>query len=64
MIESRVVETAPPIYSGQDSTWKFAKLEDGVETQVPLFVGPGEIVRLDLKSGRYQERVREKKRSA
>ena len=64
VIEARVAETAPPIHSGQDNTWKFAKLENGVEIQVPLFVGPGEIVRIDVKSGRYLERVREKKRSA
>jgi elongation factor P len=64
VIEARVAETAPPIHSGQDNTWKFAKLENGVEIQVPLFVGPGEIVRIDIKSGRYLERVREKKRSA
>src|SRR5690348_8391466 len=60
VIEARVAETAPPIHSGQDNTWKFAKLENGVEIQVPLFVGPGEIVRIDIKSGRYLERVREK----
>lgn len=64
VIEARVAETAPPIHSGQDNTWKFAKLENGVEIQVPLFVGPGEIVRIDVKSGRYLERVREKRRSA
>ena len=64
VIEARVAETAPPIHTGQDNTWKIAKLENGVEIQVPLFVGPGEMVRVDVKSGRYLERMREKKRSA
>lgn len=64
VIEARVAETAPPLHSGQDTTWKFAKLENGVEIQVPLFVAPGEMVRIDVKSGHYLERVREKKRSA
>lgn len=64
VIEARVAETASPIHSGQDNTWKFARLENGVEIQVPLFVGPGEMVRIEVKSGRYLERVREKKRSA
>ena len=64
VIEARVGETAPPIHSGQDNTWKNARLENGVKIQVPLFVGPGEVVRVDVKSGRYLERVREKKRSA
>jgi elongation factor P len=64
VVEARIAETAPPIHSGQDNTWKHAKLENGVTIQVPLFVGPGEMVRVDMKTGRYLERVREKKRSA
>jgi elongation factor P len=64
VMEVRIAETALPIHSGQDNTWKEARLENGMTIQVPLFVGPGEIVRVDVKSGRYMERVREKKRSA
>ena len=57
-MEVRVAETASPVHSGQENTWKEARLETGVQIQVPLFVAPGETVRIDLKTGRYLERVR------
>ena len=64
VVDARIVETAPPIHSGQDNTWKEAKLDNGTIVQVPLFVGPGEIIRVEVKTGRYLERIRERKRSA
>jgi elongation factor P len=57
-MEGKVAETAPPTHSGQENTWKEARLENGVQIQVPLFIAPGETVRIDLKTGRYLERVR------
>jgi len=63
--EARVATTAPAMHSSQDNAWKEAKLENGLAIHVPLFIAPGEIVRVDLKTGRYVERVRaERKRSA
>lgn len=56
-LEARVKITAPPARSQQDSGKKEATLENGLTVQVPLFVAPGEIVRVDLKTGRYVERV-------
>lgn len=56
-LEARVVSTAPPSRSQQDSGRKEATLENGLIIQVPLFVGPGETVSVDLMSGRYVERV-------
>lgn len=65
VVESRVATTAPPSHSQQDSAWKEATLENGLTTRVPLFIAPGETVRVDVKSGRYVERARaERKRSA
>jgi len=62
-VEMRVADTAPPVHSQQDSTWKEAKLENGVEIQVPLFIAAGEMVRVEVETGRYLERVRvERKR--
>jgi elongation factor P len=58
VIESRVATTAPPARSQPDSGRKEATLENGLSIQVPLFVAPGEIVTVDLKTGRYVERVR------
>jgi elongation factor P len=57
-VEARVVSTAPPQRSQQDSGRKEATLDNGLTVQVPLFVGPGELVSVDLKTGRYLERIR------
>jgi elongation factor P len=63
--EARVADTAPAVHSQQDNTWKEATLDTGVQIQVPLFVERGEIVRVEVETGRYLERVRlERKRGA
>jgi elongation factor P len=56
-VEARVKTTTPPSRGQQDTSRKEATLENGMKIQVPLFVGPGEAVRIDLKTGRYVERV-------
>lgn len=64
-IEARVVDTAPPVHAQQDSTWKEAVLDNGLQILVPLFIAPGELVRVDVRTNQYLERVRgERKRSA
>lgn len=63
--EARVQRTAPPVHSQQDSAWKEATLENGLSIQVPLFIAPGEVLRVDVKTGRYVERAHsERRRSA
>ena len=65
IMEARVAETAPATRSQQDSAWKEATLENGVVIRVPLFIAPGDSVRVDLRNGRYLERVHaERKRIA
>ena len=65
IVEARVAETAPAVHSQQDNTWKEATLDTGVQIQEPLFVERGEIVRVEVETGRYLERVRlERKRGA
>jgi elongation factor P len=65
ILDARVADTAPPVHAQQDSTWKAAVLENGLPIQVPLFIAPGEVVRVEVKTGRYIERARgERKRSA
>jgi elongation factor P len=56
--EARVVNTAPPAHSQQDSAWKEATLENGLSIRVPLFIAPGELVRVDVATGHYVERAR------
>ena len=36
---------------------KPAKLETGVTIQVPLFVGTGDLIRVDTRTGSYVSRV-------
>jgi len=63
--EARVVETAPPVHSQQEGAWKEATLENGLSIQVPLFIAAGEVVRVDVRTARYIDRVRaERKRGA
>jgi len=65
IVEAKVETTAAPIHAQQDSAFKEATLENGLEIKVPLFIGPGETVRVEVKTGRYVDRVRtEKKKGA
>ena len=57
-MELRVVDTAPPVHNTQDSTWKQAKLENGVQVMVPQFIKQGDSVRLDTAELRYMDRVK------
>ncbi|MBI4513373.1 MAG: elongation factor P [Gemmatimonadetes bacterium] len=54
----RVVETEPGVRgdTAQGGS-KPAKLETGAVVQVPLFVGEGDIIRVDTRQDRYLERV-------
>jgi elongation factor P len=53
-----VTETVPGVKgnSVQNST-KPAKLETGIEVQVPLFINEGDRVKVDTRSGEYVERA-------
>ena len=63
--EAKVETTAPPIHAQQDSAFKEATLENGLEVKVPLFIAPGETVRVEVRTGKYVDRVRtEKKKGA
>jgi elongation factor P len=61
IVEVRVAETAEPIHSqGSDNVWKQARLEGGVEIQVPPFIAPGEMVRVEVETATYIERAKKK----
>ncbi len=62
VLEVRVTDTAPASHAQQDSTLKEAVLENGVVIRVPLFIGPDEIVRVDVRTLRYVERARAERR--
>jgi elongation factor P len=58
IVEVKVETTAPAAHQQQDSTFKYATLGNGVETMVPQFIKPGEIVRIEVATGKYVDRVR------
>jgi elongation factor P len=59
VVELKVVE-APPVVKGATVTNqpKDVVLETGARVKVPAFIGPGEIVRVDTRSGEYLERAK------
>lgn len=63
IVEVRVAETAPPAHAqGGSNVWKDARLENGLMLQVPPFIGPGELIRVEVERGVYVERAKPSKR--
>jgi len=56
--EVKVATTAQPVHQQQDNTYKSATLENGLEVLVPHFIRPGEIVRIEVATLKYVDRVR------
>ncbi len=57
-VDLRVEETEPGIRGDTSKSGnKPAKLETGVTIQVPLFVGSGEMIRVDTRTGAYVSRA-------
>lgn len=58
IVDVRVAETAAPAHAQGTSVWKPATLENGVKVQVPPFIAPGEMIRVQVDRGEYVERSR------
>lgn len=58
IVEVRIADTAPPAHAHEDSTWKSARLDNGVEIMVPRFIKSGDVVRLDMQTLKYAERAK------
>ena len=58
-VEKVIAETEPGV-RGDTATnvTKPAKIENGYEISVPLFVNAGDVVRIDTRTGDYSDRVR------
>ena len=58
VVELQVSETDPG-FAGNTATnaTKPAKLETGAEIKVPLFIEPGEVVKIDTRTGEYLSRA-------
>jgi len=58
IVEAKVSVTAQPVHQQQDNTYKEATLENGLQIMVPHFIKPGEIVRVEVATEKYVDRVR------
>jgi elongation factor P len=58
-VEVRVASTAQPMHQRETSALKKAMLENGLEVLVPLFIREGELIRIEVATGKYLERVKE-----
>lgn len=58
VIEVRISDTAPATRQQADSAFKPAKLANGIEVMVPQFIKTGDMIRLDLETMKYMDRVR------
>jgi elongation factor P len=57
-VEQKVIETEPGFAGDtQSGARKPATTESGLVVQVPLFVGVGDTIRIDTRTGEYQTRV-------
>ena len=57
-VELKVVETEPGFAGDtQSGARKPATTESGLVVQVPIFVGEGDTIRIDTRTGEYQTRV-------
>ena len=57
-VDLKITETPPGVKGDTVSRGtKPATLETGIVVNVPLFINPGDVIRLDTRSGDYVERV-------
>ena len=57
-LEVRIADTAPAAHQQQDTTFKPAKLANGAEVMVPQFIKAGDVIRLDMETLKYMDRVK------
>ncbi len=60
--ELKVVSTPQGIKDSEGSTWKEAKLENGLVVMVPQFIEAGDYIKIDGEKRQYMERVKKEKR--
>lgn len=56
-VDLRVVVSPPPLHEQETSTYKEVTLENGMEILVPQFIKQGDLVRVNVETGKYMERV-------
>lgn len=61
VVELKVVSAPAGLRDLESSAMKTVTLENGMEVLAPQFIEEGDLVRVDTETGRYLERVRQKK---
>jgi len=57
-VRLKIIETSPGIKGNTASNaYKPAKLENGIEVKIPLFINQGETIIVDSRTGEYVERA-------
>jgi elongation factor P len=57
-VELQVTSTPPSVSSLQDEVSKVATLSNGLQIQVPQFIKVGDLVKVNVSSKKYMERVK------
>jgi len=57
-VELKVVSSPPGIHDGTDTTYKEVTLENGQVVLGPQFLKEGDIIKVDVETGKYLDRVR------
>ncbi|MBS4015635.1 MAG: elongation factor P, partial [Candidatus Latescibacteria bacterium] len=56
-VDLKVTSTGAGVKSDHGSAMKPAELENGIEIQVPQFINSGDMVRIDVQTQHYLDRV-------
>lgn len=57
-IEKEITDTEPGVRGDTaTNTTKPAKIDNGYELQVPIFINEGDVIKIDTRNGEYVERV-------
>ena len=59
-VELRVVSAPPPLHEHETSTYKTVVLDNRMEVLAPQFIREDDVLRIEVATGRYVERVRRK----
>lgn len=58
-VDLKVESTPEPVHTQHDSNvYKSARLENGMEVLVPQFIKAGDLVKIEVETGKYIERVK------
>ncbi|MBI2312705.1 MAG: elongation factor P [Betaproteobacteria bacterium] len=63
-VELAVVTAPAPLREHDVSTFKSVTLENGMEVLAPQFIKEGDIVKVEVATGKYQERIRREGKKA